>query len=429
MDKTHPKWMKLDNAAIVYPAAARRDWNALFRLSIELTEDIDPDILSRALERTTARFPSFAVRLRRGLFWYYFEHLDGYPAPQKDVNNPCARLRPKQNGGFAFRVRYYKKRIALEVFHVLADGTGGMSFLKTMVAEYLTMKYGAVIPRDGEVLDCDAAPDPEEYSDGFKNVECGTAMSRSEAAAYRIKGTDEADGFVHITTGKLPIADALAHARAKGVSLTEYLVAVLVEAVADIQYEECRGHRGKKLKPVKVNVPVNLRRFFPINTKRNFSNYVNAGIDPNYGRYDFDETLTAVHHFLGTEVTAKMMAARISTNLLTERNAILRVTPLFLKNAVIKLAYEFVGDAKSSTSFSNMGAIRLPAEMEKYVPRADVILGPLSRNRVICAAASYKDTLYLNFTRTIKEPKLERRFFSRLVELGIPVTIESNQRD
>jgi hypothetical protein len=28
--------------------------------------------------------------------------------------------------------------------------------------------------------------------------------------------------------------------------------------------------------------------------------------------------------------------------------------------------------------------------------------------------------------RNIREPELERRFFSRLVELGIPVRIESN---
>lgn len=420
--------MKLDNAALIYPAAARRGWNALFRASMDLTEDVDAETLSRALERTTARFPSFSVRLRRGAFWYYFEHLDGYPPVQKDVNNPCARLRPKQNGGFAFRVRYYKKRIALEVFHVLADGSGGMSFLKTLVAEYLSLKNNAVIPRDGEILDCGERPKPEEYADGFAGVEGPMTLSRSEADAYRLKGVDEPDGFVHITTGKLPVAEVLSRAREKGATLTEYLVAVLIDAAAEIQYADCAGRR-KKLMPVKVNVPVNLRKFFPVTTKRNFSSYVNVGIDPAYGRYSFDETLAAVHHFLGAEVTEKMMTARITTNVLTERNAILRVTPLFIKNFLMKMAYDFVGDRKSTTSFTNLGAVRLPAEMERHVTRVDLVLGPLSRNRVVCAAASYKDTLYLNFTRTMKESDLERGFFTRLVRLGIPVTVESNQRD
>ena len=34
----------------------------------------------------------------------------------------------------------------------------------------------------------------------------------------------------------------------------------------------------------------------------------------------------------------------------------------------------------------------------------------------------------INFTRAIKEPTLERLFFTTLVQMGIPVTIESNQR-
>jgi hypothetical protein len=37
-DKTHGQtdWLKLDNAAKIYPAAKRRNWKALFRLSATL---------------------------------------------------------------------------------------------------------------------------------------------------------------------------------------------------------------------------------------------------------------------------------------------------------------------------------------------------------------------------------------------------------
>ena len=35
---------------------------------------------------------------------------------------------------------------------------------------------------------------------------------------------------------------------------------------------------------------------------------------------------------------------------------------------------------------------------------------------------------YVNIIRNIREPELERRFFSRLVELGVPVSIETNQK-
>ena len=41
---------------------------------------------------------------------------------------------------------------------------------------------------------------------------------------------------------------------------------------------------------------------------------------------------------------------------------------------------------------------------------------------------TFQDTLYFNITRTIEQPKLEQAFFTRLVRMGVPVKIESNQR-
>lgn len=56
------------------------------------------------------------------------------------------------------------------------------------------------------------------------------------------------------------------------------------------------------------------------------------------------------------------------------------------------------------------------------------MLGPLSRNPVAIGTLSYDGTMYINITRTIRESDLEREFFTRLVKLGVPVQIESNQR-
>ena len=75
-----PDWLKLDNAAKIYPAAMSRNWTALFRVSAELTEPVDPVVLEQAQRAALRRMPSFAVCLRRGLFWYYLEKLDGAPA-------------------------------------------------------------------------------------------------------------------------------------------------------------------------------------------------------------------------------------------------------------------------------------------------------------------------------------------------------------
>ena len=64
--------MRLDNAAKIYPAAKRRNWNNFFRLSATLTEPIDVPVLRAALDVTVRRFPSMAERLRRGVFPWAF---------------------------------------------------------------------------------------------------------------------------------------------------------------------------------------------------------------------------------------------------------------------------------------------------------------------------------------------------------------------
>ncbi len=420
------KWMKLDNAALIYPATMNRSWTALFRLSATLTEPVDEDILEVAQKRTLRRLPWFAYKLKRGLFWFYLEHSDDLPHIEEDVANPCVRMRLNENDGFCMRVRYYQNRIAVEFFHVLTDGTGGQVFLQTLVAEYLRLKYGVNIPRSEKILDCAEPSRPEEAEDSFAAHSGKITQSRKEVKAYHIKGTDERSGFVHIITGSMNAADVLAKAREKGVSVTEYLTAALILSVDAIQRRHVPSIH--KYKPVKLSVPINLRNVFPSKTLRNFANYVNPGIDPRLGEYTFDETLNIVHHFMAMEVTKKLLNVKITTNVRSERNAVLRLTPLFIKNMALKYVYSQVGDALSSTTLSNLGVAKLPEEMAQYVRRMDFILGPLADNRVCSAALTYNGRLRVNFTRTIAEPVLEREFFTRLVKLGIPVKVESNQQ-
>jgi hypothetical protein len=422
----HKSWMKLDNAAKIYPAAKRRNWKALFRLSATLTEKIDPAVLEQAQRSTLARFPGFALKLKRGVFWYYMEHNEGEPAIGSDGAYPCAPMDFKENSGFMFRVRYHERRIAVEIFHALTDGSGGLCFLKTLVAEYLRIKYGAQIPRDNGILDCTLPPSPDETEDAYLKYARNIARSRRESDAYYLKGTDEPDGFAHIVTALIPADAVLRRAKEKQVSLTEYLAAALIIAIDKLQRRAIRYER--QYRPVKVCIPINLRRFYPTNTMRNFASYVNPGINPCHGVYSFDEVLSAVHHYMRSEVTEKLLNAKMSTNVRSEMRKVMRLTPLFLKNIAMKFAFYRVGDRKSTTTISNLGEVRLPDEMARFVTRMDFILGPLSRNKVVCGALSYNGVLTLNFMRTIKESALEREFLRYLVKLGIPVKVESNGR-
>ncbi|MBQ9942632.1 MAG: hypothetical protein IJP03_06475 [Christensenellaceae bacterium] len=419
-------WLKLDNAAKIYPASRTRRWTALFRLSAELDQPVDRTVLEKALMRVTRRMPGFALKLRRGFFWYYLEHLDGFPALQDDVANPCVRMDLKENDGFMFRVRVHHCRIAVEFFHVLSDGAGGFVFLKTLVAEYLSLLHNKPIPRSADILDCDQPPRDDELEDAFLKYARPLTMSRKEAVAYRLRGTPADPHFMHIISGVLPSGRLAALAKEHGATVGEFLSALLIWSVYRVQQSDPVKRRRRQ--PVKVCVPVNLRQFYPTRTLRNFASYVNPGIQPALGEYDFDEILAIVRHQIALEVTEKNLNVKFSTNVGDERNRLLRPVPLFIKNPVMRLIFYLSGDRNASTIISNLGRAQLPAEMAAHVKRLDFMLGSLSRTRVTCACVSYGENTVINFTRAIRESEVERIFFTTLVEMGVPVTVESNQR-
>ncbi|NLL91249.1 MAG: alcohol acetyltransferase [Ruminococcaceae bacterium] len=424
--KTKSKWIKLDNAAKIYPAAMSRSWASIFRLSATLTENVDPDILNRALKITLKRFPSFGYRLRSGFFWNFLEQITADPVVQKDVSNPCLRMRLNENGGYMFRVRYFGRRIAVEIFHVLTDGTGGLIFLKTLVAEYLTLKYGVEIPRDNEIFDVSSPPDPLELEDSFLRYSRKATASRVEDASYKITGTPERTNTINIITGQIPVDVLRKVSKKYNCSITEFLTALLILSVRQIQQKEI--NLRKRNRPIKVSIPINLRKFYPTKTLRNFSSFINPGIQPIYGEYSLEETISAVKHFLGLEGTEKMLNARMSANVVSEQNIFIRLAPLFIKNSVLKIAYRSIGDRTSSTTLSNMGNQMLPSPMNKYVTRMDFVLGVPKYNSVSCGCISYNNNLCLTFSRNIVEAELERIFFRKLVNLDIPVEVESNRR-
>lgn len=420
------EWIKLDNAAKIYPAAMSKKWTPMFRLSATLREPVDPPALQAALARTLKRFPTFALRLKNGLFWHYFEWIDGVPEIQEDYANPCVRMDFRENGGFLFRVRYFERRIAVEFFHVLTDGSGGLCFLSTLVAEYLSIRFGAAIPRGELVLDCDERPKKEEADDSFMRFARKQTASRFETPTYTIKGTPGEKYYTEYTTGTMSAAAVKAKAKEYGATVTEFLTSVLLLAVCDVQRTDPSKRRRNM--PVKVSVPVNLRKYYPTHTLRNFSSYVNIGIEPRYGRYTLAETIKLIKGYLAVETNEKLLNAKITANVASEKNHVLRVTPLFMKNLVLRTMFVLTGDRYCTTTLSNLGVVTLPAEMQRYVERLVFMLGAPSENPVNAAAVTCGDELCLSFSRRITEPYIERLFFTSLVRMGIKVKVESNRR-
>jgi len=92
-----PSWMKLDNAATIYPSTLTKRYASMFRMSVSLTETVDKKILESALNNVIKRFPAFRYKLKQGLFWCYFKFNKGVPEIQDDYKNPLLRINFKKN--------------------------------------------------------------------------------------------------------------------------------------------------------------------------------------------------------------------------------------------------------------------------------------------------------------------------------------------
>ena len=421
--KKPANWYRLDNAAKLYPAIKNRRWTAVYRVSVKLCECIDYALLEKALELTTARLGIFSCRLRAGFFWYYFEKNNNRPVVAADAINPCIRLYNKESHGYLWRLRTHDKWISLEVFHSVSDGHGGITFLKTLVGAYLNLK-GHSIPATHGVLCVNQQPPDEEVEDAFlKYYNKKAVRSWKETRAYQIKGTKEPCHTLNVTRGIISVSEIKATARKYNVSLNEFLVGVYMFVLYQIQKKQ----QPRKIKPVKVSVPVNLRSYFATKTMRNFSSYVNPEINANWGDYTFEEVLGIVHHYLRFELTKKNLTAKMSKNVKAEKNIFVRMMPLVLKNQVINLVFYLAGESRMTSTLSNIGVIDVPPQMTAHIERFDAMLGAPRHTSISCVACAFADILTVCFSSIIKETDVERDFFTFLVKMGIHVKMESNR--
>lgn len=418
-------WYKLDLSANVYPTLQRKNFSNVYRISLSLKENIRPDVLQKALDLTLPRFPTFQVAIRKGVFWRYLEpnHRPG-PFVQPDIENPCMPMHFKTNNRYLIRVYYYEKRISLEVFHSLSDGTGALYFLKTMAAVYLRL-LGHSIPTGEGVLDVKETPDPEEFEDAYlRYATSKVGRPRSQGGAFKVRGTKEPFYTLNIICGVIPVDKLRAVSKSLGVTITEYLNAVLLYALLQKQKDDHPLHE----RPVTLAMPVNLRSFFPSKTLRNFISMVYPTIDPRMGDFTFEEILTHVHGYMRYYINPKFLSADIVTNASVQQNPLIRIVPLFVKDFTVRKFYAMVQDGQSSAGLTNVGLVKLPKEMQPFVERFDVLMGQPFSARTNCAIVSFQNVLTVNFTSSIKETDIERYFFRKLVKDGIPVKIETNRK-
>lgn len=419
--KDEGNWYKLDNAAKIYPAISGPGSGSVFRVAVQLKQDVDPKVLQEALAATMPRFPTLAVKMKRGLFWYFFDANHETPVVTLEKAPPCRAVEADENNGFLFRVSYFKRRISLEVFHALTDGTGAMVFLKTLAAQYLTLSGYGLFSDEG-VLDCDAYPSISETEDSFGKYYDHRIKSKwKEEKAYHVRGTRVSPEQLGIVHGIIPTESFRKLVRENNTTVTGYIAALIIYSIYRTQLNS-RIYNS----PVKISIPVNLRNYFPSRTVRNFSSYVNVGIKFTDEEQSFENILAQVTEIMKGELKHEKLIEKISANVNAEKNIFMRIAPLVLKNVVLRTAYNAFGEKLFTCSLSNLGSICVPEPMKEYVERFEFLLGPPVSNLLNSTICSFGDTMLVSFTKVMHENDIERFFFRFLAEKGIDVTIETN---
>lgn len=416
-------WLRLDNAAKIYPAIRDNELTSVFRIAATLKHPVRIKPFIETIAAMERRFPYYKVRLKAGFFWYYLEESDQLIPVEPDMDIPCRSFRSKE---LMFRVLIKKNRVSVEFSHILTDGTGGLNFLRKLLSTYFE-KCGIInISHMDEVLP--EQMDQEECEDSYNRYfqKIDTSHIRINNAFHIPFSLNKLPRF-EVLLAVLPTNSILNKAREYNVSLTEYLTAVYLFALQKVYEDQSIVRKRIARKTIRIEVPVNLRKLYPSKTMRNFSLYVLPGIDMRLGSYSFEEIIKIVYHQMQLETDKKLINKMISRNVSGERNAVVRSLPLFIKSFFLSRLYA-IGTKQYSGVVTNLGKIAFSPQVNEQIDQMIFIAPPPNKVlRVNCAVAGFGNRLVLSFGNITTSRALEKHFLKFLTGQNIPVKISTHE--
>ena len=411
-------WRRLDNSAKIFPIASSKKYSSVFRLSAVLKEKINPKILKKAVETALENIPSFKVKLKRGLFWYYFEENNKKIIVEKEKNYPCKYIDPNTNNEYLFKITYFENKINVDIFHSLTDGNSGVDFLKEIVYTYIEL---ANPEQFSTKLRVDRKLSNNTEDDYLKNYDKKSKKGKSGKKAYILQGKKLSFGATGVIHVNINLENLKAKSKEKGVTVTQYLTAVIIYSIYNSNYKK---YNGKK--PIKVCIPVDLRKYFKSETVSNFFSYITVQADMSTKMLQtFDGMIKFVKQNFEKMLTKEEISKTMSANVKLGNNAFIRLIPLFLKLVIVKLSYIEI-HKYTTTTFSNIGRIGIIGEYQKYIDKFLMLIAPESVEKIKCSSCSFENNLVFTFTSTLESTEIEQEFCKILKEEGIEILIEGN---
>ncbi len=419
-------WLKLDNAAKLFPAISSEELTSVFRITATLAKPVKYTALKEAVKTTSKRFPYFNVSLGIGLFWNFLEFHDQSPRIHLEEKIPCTAFAINRKNELLYRILVRSNRISVEFIHILTDGSGAFEFMKSLLHTYLGLTGNPSDSSDGIILP-ESPINDEETEDGynkyFRKLPPPDKLTRAWHLPFALNNKPR----LRVIQAEIPVAQILETARNFKVSITEYFVSVFLVSLQSIYLDSRLNGMRHKFHILRTEVPVNMRNKLPSRTMRNFSLFIMPEIDLRLGIYTFEEILKSVHLHMQAGSEVKQLARFLSSNVSHEKSLIIRILPLIIKRMVIAAVYRGLGSKRCSGIITNLGTWSLPAGMSEAVESLEIVPPPPnSRVKVSCAMVSYKDKMRFTFCNITQSPELERRIMKHLTGAGIHVKILNN---
>lgn len=411
-------WRRLDNSAKIFPISAGKKYSTVFRLSAVLNEKIEPKILQEAVNQTLEKYQSFKVRMKPGFFWYYLEHNPKLPVVTEEEDYPCKYIEPRKNNNYLFKVTYFENKINIDIFHSLTDGNSGTTFFREIIYTYLELLYPEILSDEERQIRKIEYDTEDSY---IKNYDKKAKSNASAKKAYILKGKKISLGATSAIHEIIDLEQLKKESKKYDATITQYLTAVLIYAIYEENYKK---QKNKSEKPIKVCIPVNLKKYFQSKTMSNFFSYITVEAQMQ-GLDTFDKILEFVKKDFQNKLTEEEIKKTMSTNVKIGNNFLIKVIPLFLKKAIVRLGYIEIRKYTTIT-YSNIGRIGIIGEYKDFIKYFLMLIAPEPVEKIKCSSCTFENKMVFTFTSILQDNSIEKRFYEFLINKGIKVELESN---
>lgn len=411
-------WRRLDNSAKIFPISTGKKYSTVFRLSAVLKEKIDSKLLQEAVKKALDKYQLFKVRMKPGFFWYYFEYNGKEPIIEEERDYPCKYIDTRKNNQYLFKVTYFDKKINIDIFHSLTDGNGGITFFKEIIYTYLELAHPKDLDEEIRSLRKIEYDTEDSY---MKNYDKKAKSNASSRKAYILKGKKIKLGAISVIHEIIDLEGLKKETKKQGVTITQYLTAVLIYA---IQQENNKNVKSKR--PIKVCIPVNLKKYLPSKTMSNFFSYITVEAFMKRDKLDtFEKILDFVKKDFSEKLTEEEILKTMSTNVKIGNNPFVRVIPLALKKPIVRLGYLEIRKY-TTTTFSNIGRVGIIGKYKDYIDYFLMAIAPEPVEKIKCSSCTFENKMVFTFTSILQDNSIEKSFYEFLKRKEIKIQIESN---